>query len=146
MRMYKPGQKLGLLDTHSQNCTSKVEPLHYDGLIFRVAKNVVTANYQGNIGAGLGRLTDIPIIEVNFLFVPGNSGGPVFAANTGRVHGFVHGYRTQKVREVIETVTMIPELPEGLGGTYIDTQTALYSFGIGLNRVRAHLEELGVTL
>lgn len=91
-------------------------------------------------------LTDIPVIEVNFLFVAGNSGGPLFAAETGRAMGFVHGYHTQKIREKVETVTLIPTLPPGISGTYIDNQSALYSLGIALSRVRDYLDRFGVTL
>lgn len=121
--------------------------LRYDGLIFRVAKNVVTSTYRTNIPTDMGfLLTDVPIIEVNFLFVSGNSGGPLFLAETGRAIGFVHGYRTQKIREKVETVTLIPALPAGMSGTYIENQSALYSLGIGLSRVRVYLEQFGVTL
>jgi hypothetical protein len=121
--------------------------LRYDGLIFRVAKDVVTATYRTNITTNTGiTLTDIPAIEVNFLFVPGNSGGPLFAAATGRVVGFVQGYRSQKIEEKVETVTLIPALPQGLPNTYIYTQSALYSLGIGISRVRSHLEQFGVSL
>jgi S1-C subfamily serine protease len=121
--------------------------LRYDGLVFRVARNVVTSTYRTNIPMDIGiSLTDIPVIEVNFLFVPGNSGGPIFAADTGRVLAFVHGYRTQKIQERVETVTLIPTLPQGVASTYISNQSALYSLGIKLNRVRSHLERFGVSL
>jgi len=121
--------------------------LSYAGLIFRVAKDVVTSTFRTDIPTDAGiTLKDIPVIEVNFLFVPGNSGGPIFAADTGRVLGFVHGYRTQKIRETIETVTLIPALPQGLSNTYVSNQSALYSLGIKLNRVRDHLEAFEVSL
>lgn len=121
--------------------------LSYNGLIFRVAKNVVTATYSTNLPTDTGmNLRDVQVIEVNFLFVPGNSGGPIFAAETGRIVGFVEGYRTQKIQEKVETATMIPNLPQGLNGTYINNQSALYSIGIKLNRVRPRLEQFGVSL
>ena len=55
------------------------------GLVYRVAKGVATAVYPFNMDFGDGYpLKDVPVIEVNFFFVPGNSGGPIFDAETGR--------------------------------------------------------------
>jgi len=121
--------------------------LLYAGLIFRVAKNVLTATYKTNIQSDSGStLSDLPVLEVNFLFVPGNSGGPIFAGETGRVLGFVHGYRTHKIQERIENVTLIQQLPDGVNTTYVHNQSALYSIGIKMIQVRTHLEQFGVTL
>jgi hypothetical protein len=121
--------------------------LSYNGLIFRVAKNVITAAYVVNLPTNTGfNLANVQVIEVNFMFVPGNSGGPIFAADTGRVLGYVEGYRMQKIQETVETATLIPNLPQGVSGTYINNQSALYSIGIKLNRIRSHLEQFGVTL
>jgi hypothetical protein len=91
-------------------------------------------------------MQNMPVLEVNFLFVPGNSGGPVFDAETGRVAAFVHGYRTAKIRERVETVTMINPLPEGTSNTYVENVSALYSLAIKMERARPHLETNGVTL
>jgi hypothetical protein len=116
-------------------------------LIYRVARSVVTATYNATINTDIGTtLPEIPVIEVNFLFVAGNSGGPIFSADTGRVMGFVHGFQGYKVLERVETVTMLQNLPAGMSNTYIHNQTALYSLGIVLSRIRSHLEGFGVTL
>lgn len=119
----------------------------FDGMIFRVAKSVLTGTYVVNINTDIGTtLQNMSVLEVNFLFVPGNSGGPIFSADTARVMGFVHGYQTYKVQEKVETVSMLPTLPEGMSRTYISNQSALYSLGIVLSRVRDHLERLNVSL
>ena len=68
--------------------------LTLNGLVYRAAKGHVTGRYVASLDA---TLLDIPIVEVNFLFVPGNSGGPVFSAETGRVIGFVSRYRTLRI-------------------------------------------------
>jgi hypothetical protein len=142
-----PGYEIGVAGFPLPSLQTVAGSLRYDGLIFRVAKNVVTATYRTNINTNTGMaLTDIPAIEVNFLFVPGNSGGPLFEADTGRVVGFVQGYRTQKIEEKVETVSLIPTLPQGMASSYIYTQSALYSLGIGISRVRSHLEQFGVSL
>lgn len=121
--------------------------LLYNGLIFRVARGVMTSTYSTNINQDQNVvLPEVPVLEVNFLFVPGNSGGPVFAAETGRVMAFVHGYTTMKIREKVEQVTMINPLPQGVAGTYIENLNALYSLAIRMEKVRSHLEALGVTL
>jgi S1-C subfamily serine protease len=121
--------------------------LRYEGLIFRVGRGVVTSTYLTTINTDQGMvLANIPILEVNFLFVPGNSGGPVFDAETGRVAAFVHGYITVKIRERVEQVTMVNPLPAGVGNTYIENLNALYSLSIKMERARPSLEALGVAL
>jgi hypothetical protein len=141
------GMEIGIAGYPIPVLTTVAGVLHYEGLIFRVAKNVLTATYQANISSGIGpNLTNIPLLEVNFMFVPGNSGGPIFAAETGRVLGYVQGFRVHKIVERIETVSLIQNLPQGMSNTYVDNQTALYSIGVRLSKVRAHLEGLGVTL
>jgi S1-C subfamily serine protease len=121
--------------------------INLNGLIYRVARNVLTATYVTSWASGFGpTLTNIPVLEVNFLFVPGNSGGPIFSATNGRVIGYVQGFRTHKVEEKIETAEPNLILPAGLSNTYIRSNSALYSVGIGLGRVRTYLEGLGVTL
>jgi len=121
--------------------------LRYDGLIFRVAQGPLTSSYVTALNSDQGIvLQNVPILEVNFLFVTGNSGGPVFDAATGRVAAFVQGYHTTKIRERMETVTMINPLPEGTANTYVENLSALYSIAIKMERARPHLEANGVTL
>lgn len=120
--------------------------LKLDGLIYRVAKSVVTATYVTNVHTDQDAVDSVPLIEVNFLFVPGNSGGPIFVAETGRVGGFVKGYRTAKIREKVEEVNLIKDFPEKMDRKYVENLTALYSFGIKLSHVRRYLEQFGVSL
>ncbi len=114
----------------------------FNAVIYRAASGSVTARYTANDGP----LQNVPTIEVNFLFVPGNSGGPVFATNTGRVLGFVRGYRAVKIRETIATATMIPQMPLGLSNQYVESLSAVYSTAVKLDFVRATIESFGVTL
>ena len=121
--------------------------LQYDGLIFRVARGVVNSTYSRTVNTDQGTaLPGVPILEVNFLFVPGNSGGPVFDAETGRVAAFVHGYMAMKIREKIEQVTMINPMPADVPGRYVENLNAVYSLAIRLERARPQLEALGVIL
>jgi Trypsin-like peptidase domain len=116
----------------------------YDGLLFRVARNVVTGIYHTNIAPDQGMpMTNLPLLEVNFLFVPGNSGGPIFDAETGRVVGFVHGYQANRIREEIAQSTFTQM---GVNRTFIESVHAVYSVGIRLERVRKELEQLGASL
>ena len=55
----------------------------------------MTATYLANVNL----LLNAPILEVNFLFVPGNSGGPIFDAETSQVVGFVDAFTTIKIGE-----------------------------------------------
>lgn len=122
------------------------DALVFNGLIYRVARGEVTARYNTNVTTtGLAEpVTGVPAIEVNFLFVPGNSGGPIFDAEHGQILGFVHGFRDFKVKESVATVSLIPDLPEGVPRTYIENVSGIYSLGIKLDRVRARLEEFNV--
>jgi|HubBroStandDraft_2_1064218.scaffolds.fasta_scaffold36128_1 S1-C subfamily serine protease len=116
--------------------------LALNSLIYRAASGSVTGRYTTNDGA----LQNVPYIEVNFLFVPGNSGGPVFSEKTGRVLGFVRGYRAAKIREIIATATMIPQMPLGVPNQYVESLSAVYSIAVKLDFIRATIEGFGVTL
>ena len=113
-----------------------------NAVIYRASSGIVNARYRANDGP----LQSCPYIEVNFLFVPGNSGGPVFSARTGRVLGFVRGYRPVKIRETIATATMIPQMPLGLPNQYVESLSAVYSVAVKLDFIRATIESFGVTL
>jgi hypothetical protein len=116
------------------------------GAVFRVAKGVVTAYYTTVLNNGYGQiLNDVKIVEVNFLFVPGNSGGPIFDAETGRVMAFVEGFKPIKIAERKETCKLIP-VPDGMSAEYLDSVYAVYSNGLTLALVRVHLEQFGVEL
>ena len=114
----------------------------FNAVIYRAARGSVTARYIANDGV----LQNVPTIEVNFLFVPGNSGGPVFSAKTGRALGFVRGYRAVKIRESIATATMIQQLPLGISNQYVESLSAVYSVAVKLDFVRATLDGFGATL
>ncbi|MGB8581398.1 MAG: serine protease [Candidatus Sulfotelmatobacter sp.] len=58
--------------------------LSMNGLIYRIGRGTVSAHY---VATPIPTVPNVPLVEVNFLFVPGNSGGPVFLANTGEVIG-----------------------------------------------------------
>jgi hypothetical protein len=116
--------------------------LAFDAVLYRAARGCVTGRYTANDGA----LLNVPYIEVNFLFVPGNSGGPLFSAETGRLMGFVRAFRTVKIREIVATATMIPQLPLGLGNQYIENLNAIYSLAVKLDFIRTTIEGFGVSL
>ncbi|MBM3791636.1 MAG: trypsin-like peptidase domain-containing protein [Acidobacteria bacterium] len=118
----------------------------YDGLIYRVAKGTITSTFETVLRPDSGPPTALlPVIEVNFLFVPGNSGGPVFDARTGRVKGFVHGYQCHRIKEQIAEASQISTLPDGLGPKYIESVNAIYSLAVQLRSARAHLAGVGVS-
>lgn len=115
------------------------------GLVYRVAKGPATAVYKTNWDANDGHpLKDTLVVEVNFHFVPGNSGGPIFDAETGRAFAYVKGSSNPKVNEFIDTA-QIP-VPVHLSKEYIAGIRVVYSIGLTLDRVRNELEKFGVTL
>lgn len=116
-------------------------------LVYKVAKSVATGVFRYDIDHGDGHpLLDTQVVEVNFLFVPGNSGGPIFEADTGRVLAYVKGFRTHKIQEGIQQAAPTLQLPQGLSPTYLDAVHAVYSIGLTLDRVRLELEQFGVKL
>jgi S1-C subfamily serine protease len=116
-------------------------------LVYRVAKGVATAVFRDSMDTGDGHpLVDVPIVEVNFLFVPGNSGGPIFDAETGRAIAYVKGFRAPKIQEKVEQCFPQTQVPAGLSNTYMSCVNAVYSIGLTLDRVRGELEQFGVKL
>jgi hypothetical protein len=117
-----------------------------EGLVYRVARGVATAVYKTNLDAGLGHpLKDVEVLEVNFLFVPGNSGGPIFDPETGRAMAFVDGYREYKIKEKEENCQLIT-VPSGLQKNYLQSIYAVYSIGLRFLPVRVELEKQGIQL
>jgi S1-C subfamily serine protease len=115
-------------------------------VVYRVAKGVVTATYSQSIKPGPEPQTAmLNTLEVNFLFVPGNSGGPIFDAETGRVFAFVHGFRdTQIVQRFADTSP--GNVANGAPPKHVEALHAVYSIGIRLDGIRTVLEGFGVTL
>jgi hypothetical protein len=116
-------------------------------LVYRVAKGVATAVFRYDMDHGDGHpLMDVQVVEVNFLFVAGNSGGPIFEAETGRAIAYVKGFRTHKIQEKAEQCFPTTQIPAGLSNVYLDSVHAVYSVGLTLDRVRPELEQFGVKL
>lgn len=124
----------------NEDMTANVE-----GLIYRVAKSATTAVYKSTWNANDGYpLVDATLVEVNFFFVPGNSGGPIFDAETGRAFAYVKGFKTPKINEFMDTAFITP--PDHVSKDYIAGIRAVYSIGLTLDPVREHLEKFGVKL
>jgi S1-C subfamily serine protease len=117
--------------------------LSLDGLIYRVGMGPVGSYYTANISA---IMPNIPLVEVNFLFVPGNSGGPVFLASTGEVIGYVHGFHDAKIREKVVATLPNTVLPAGLSNQYVEHLHAIYSIAIKLDVIRPTLQGFGVAI
>jgi hypothetical protein len=112
-----------------------------------VAKSTATAVYRTNWDAGDGHpLTDTLVVEVNFMFVPGNSGGPVFDAETGRAFAYVKGFTNPKINEFVDTAYPATKRPDHVQPEYLTGIRAVYSIGLTLDRVQSILESFGVQL
>jgi hypothetical protein len=79
------------------------------------------------------------------VFVAGNSGGPIFDAETGRVGAFVHGFRAEKIAEHYFD-TAQPNISAGAPDKHIESLHAIYSVGIRVLNIREELERLGAGL
>jgi S1-C subfamily serine protease len=118
----------------------------FPGVIYRVARGVVTAGVTQALEPRPNpRTRPLNTVEVNFMFVPGNSGGPIFDAETGRVMAFVHGFTSPEIRQ--DYVDTSPQnVGAGAPNKHIQSLHAIYSLGIKLDSVRAELERFGVVL
>jgi hypothetical protein len=145
----REGTEIGVAGYPLPNLSVINNQLNYQGLIYRVAKGVVTASYTSILNSPeLPGPVTAAIIEVNFLFVSGNSGGPIFKASNGAVVGFVHGFISPKIKEEVQQVTLIrpAALPTGIPNPYVASVHAVYSLGIKLDSVRVHLAQAGLSV
>lgn len=141
------GSEIGIAGYPLPQLTVVNGQLHYGNLKYRVGRGIVTARYSTTINpVGNGPIPNAPIVEVNFLFVPGNSGGPVFESETGRVVGFVQGFNTAKILERIQKAGPSTALPSGVSPDYIHSMDAIYSLAIKLDLVRNEIESFGASL
>jgi len=115
-------------------------------IVYRVAQGEVNSNVRQILDPNPDpRTVDLSTLEVNFLFVSGNSGGPIFDAETGRALAYVHGYMSPEIAQKYET-TWPDHVAAGAPPKYIQSIHATYSVGITLDNIRAQLEEFGVSL
>jgi Trypsin-like peptidase domain len=141
------GQEIGIAGYPLSQVTPgpNGEPL-FPGFIYRVAKGVVTSTIRQRLNPNPDPQTaELSTLEVNFLFVPGNSGGPVFDCETGRASAFVHGFTD---RQIIQRYvdTEASNVTAGAPAKHVQALHAVYSLGIMLDNIRTELEQLGVAL
>lgn len=118
----------------------------FNNVVYRVARGVVTAAVRQNLNPQPDPQTiDLNTVEVNFLFVAGNSGGPIFDADTGRVFAYVHGYISPSIGQKYEDTEQIL-INQGAPAKHVENVRAIYSLGIRLDTIRQELEGFGVTL
>jgi S1-C subfamily serine protease len=134
------GEEIGIVGYPLASLTTDAKAnLQLEGLIYRAGKGIVTGRYRGTLNPVA---PDLPMLETNFMFVSGNSGGPVFSAETGNVIGMVQGYRTVKVGEHLMQVTS-PKNPN-LPTEYYSAVQAVYSGGIKCDAFRTALESFSI--
>ena len=134
------GEDIGIVGYPLASLTTDANGnLQLEGLIYRAGKGVVTGRYRGTLNM---MAPDLPMLETNFMFVSGNSGGPVFEAETGTVIGMVQGYRSIKIGEHILQAST-PNI-FGLPTHYFSAQLAVYSGGIKSDAFRTALEAFSI--
>ncbi|MFC1629744.1 serine protease [Patescibacteria group bacterium] len=113
----------------------------------RVSKNVISSKQLVNtLRTENEAMKNVSIVEVNFLFVPGNSGGPVFDASTGEALAYVHGFRSILLKtRIIEAklskslIGKIKNFLKGIPNKFIDTEKAIYSSGVTVDNIKEFL-------
>ena len=122
--------------------TDSAGNLLLDGLIYRAARGVITGRFPADLN---GNAKSIPILEVNFMFVSGNSGGPVFDPETGKVLGMVQGIQWFKIAEQLVKMNPFPgQLPLGVSPIYVAPVLAVYSRAVKTDCFRTVLDGFGV--
>ena len=145
--LVQQGADIGVAGYPLPNLVVMNNQLRYDGLLYRVARGPVTATYNATIeGDQIKSSVAVPMIEVNFLFVPGNSGGPIFRANNGSVVGYVHGFRAQTIVQRHSQAFPSVVLPPGMSRDYVENIHAVYSVGIKMECAKNTLQSFGVSL
>jgi hypothetical protein len=120
--------------------------LQLTNLIYRVAKGVVTSTVRQSLKpSSEPEIAELNTIEVNFLFVPGNSGGPIFDAETGRVLAYVHGFMDSQIVQRYSDTNQ-EYITAGAPAKHIQALHAVYSLGIKLDAIKTELEGFGATL
>jgi len=123
--------------------TDSAGNLLLDGLIYRAGRGVITGRFSGDLN---GTAKNIPLLEVNFMFVSGNSGGPVFDPETGKVLGMVQGIQWFKIAEQLVKANQVPaQLSLAGPPMYFAPVLAVYSRAVKLDCFRTVLEGFGVT-
>lgn len=141
------GADIGVAGYPLPNLVVENNQLRYDGLLYRVARGTVTATYNAPLnGNEIQSSAAVPMIEVNFLFVPGNSGGPIFRASSGMVVGYVHGFRAQPILQKHSQVAPQIVLPTGMTRDFVENVHAVYSAGIKMECAKKVLQTFGVSL
>ncbi|PYV52879.1 MAG: hypothetical protein DMG96_22225 [Acidobacteria bacterium] len=141
------GADIGVAGYPLPNLVVVNQQLRYDGLLYRVARGTVTATYDAPLDAPEIQSTAVvPMLEVNFLFVPGNSGGPIFRATNGFVVGYVHGFRAQTIMQRHAQAVQQVALPQGMSRDYVENIHAVYSVGIKMESAKVALQGFGVSL
>lgn len=138
----KDGREIGVLGYPLSKLTFKERDINKPDLstfIPRVSKGIINSQvHYADINTGDGfTVKNADVIEVDFLFVPGNSGGPVFDGETGEVVGYVHGFRSIPLKENVLDASI--ELPEGVSKKYINLEKAVYSMAIKVSNIKEFL-------
>jgi hypothetical protein len=145
--LLQQGADIGVAGYPLPNLVVIDKQLRYDGLLYRVARGTVTATYNAPMdGDQVKSKEAVPMIEVNFLFVPGNSGGPIFRANNGSVVGYVHGFRANTIVQRHSQVFPAVVLPPAMSRDFVENIHAVYSIGIKMECAKNALQSFGISL
>jgi Trypsin-like peptidase domain len=146
----RPGRVIGVAGYPIARIHIGANGPEYRGLTYRVARSVITAAYTDVLSYNSGDRADVPIIEVNFLFVSGNSGGPIFDADNGRVIGFVHGYRAfptnERLIEIPDAKWPGGKRPDGAPTHSLQSEAAIYSVGVRVETLKELLVGYGASI
>jgi len=107
----------------------------HESLHLRADKGVINT---GHVTGG------VAFTEFTMAFNPGNSGGPIFDAETGEVTAFVHGYNSTAILYAKERLPVHQHAE--LGATEVITSVrALYSIGICSNNLQQYAAKHGLS-
>ena len=111
-------------------------------ILLRVDKGVINCRYKIPSGYDM--------YDFTMSFNPGNSGGPIFDATSGKVVALVHGYIHQPIN--IKEVALSNEdkkklqIHQYVAPTFINSLNAVYSKGFAISGLRKILEQHNIEL
>lgn len=105
------------------------------GLVKPRSSRTTISNIEvGSMNFGTIKLVDKVIIESQFIFVKGNSGGPVFDAKNGKVVGIVTG-----VRHIPQDAQTLTVTINGQNQSVIAVPYASYAYAVSISEVLPRL-------
>jgi len=148
------GQEIGVMGYPLANLKFRNNDINrpiFNSFIQRVSKDVISSQqFFNEIKSEEGIARQVDIVEVNFLFVPGNSGGPIYDPQTGEVMAYVGGFRSIIFKNVIKQLgkktflERVKNIIKGVPIKFVDVDKAIFSYGLSVSNIKSFLAKFNI--